>query len=201
MLSIAKTTNKPIPYPDYVIEKNCDCYSFISQQGQTINVRTSLVIKTDKNSNKTVTYILKNPSKANEYESDLTINKVIKAAYKQGASKIFIFNVLPFYLTDSNQLIAFVKKLKKNESSDYDNAVSKNLEVIKNYLVTRSEDEFVCAWGSNTTDEENLNNIIREIIQYRTQVKRIKLIDNYPIHPQGKPIDMDNPFEDLDLKS
>lgn len=199
MLSIAKTTNKPIPYPDYVIEKNCDCYSFISQQGQTINVRTSLVIKTDKNSNKTVTYILKNPSKANEYESDLTINKVIKAAYKQGASKIFIFNVLPFYLTDSNQLIAFVKKLKKNESSDYDNAVSKNLDVIKNYLAASTEDEFVCAWGSNPTDKDNLKNIISAIKQHRVQVKKIKLEDDFPVHPQGKPIDMKNPFEPLNL--
>ncbi|WP_024428292.1 DUF1643 domain-containing protein [Bacillus safensis] len=199
MLSIAKTTNKPIPYPEYVIEKNCDCYSFISQQGKTINVRTSLVIKTDKNSNKIVTYILKNPSKANEYESDLTINKVIKAAYKQGASKIFIFNVLPFYLTDSNQLIAFVKKLKRNESSDYDNAVSKNLDVIKNYLATSTEDEFVCAWGSNPTDKGNLKNIISAIKQHRVQVKKIKLEDNFPVHPQGKPIDMKNPFEPLNL--
>lgn len=188
-------------YAKYVKDIDCDCYSFKSSKGETVNVRTSLLITTDNETNKTVTYVLKNPSIANEHESDLTINKVIKAAYKQGASKIYIFNALPFYLTDSNQLISFVKKLKKNESRDYFNAVSKNLEVIKNYLDTRSEDEFVCAWGSNTTDEENLNNIIREIIQYRSQVKRIKLIDNYPIHPQGKPIDMDNPFEDLDLKS
>ncbi|WP_255233845.1 DUF1643 domain-containing protein [Bacillus altitudinis] len=199
MLPIAKTTNKPTPYPNYVIEKNCDCYSFISQQGKTINVRTSLVIKTDKNSNKIVTYILKNPSKANEYESDLTINKVIKAAYKQGASKIFIFNVLPFYLTDSNQLIAFVNKLKKNESSDYDNAVSKNLDVIKNYLAASTEDEFVCAWGSNPTDKGNLKNIISAIKQHRVQVKKIKLEDDFPVHPQGKPIDMKNPFEPLNL--
>ncbi|MFP3513880.1 DUF1643 domain-containing protein, partial [Peribacillus sp. SIMBA_075] len=85
--------------------------SFVSQQGKTINVRTSLVIKTDKDTNKVITYILKNPSKANEHESDLTINKIIAAAYKQDASKIFIFNVLPFYLTDSNQLISYVKKL------------------------------------------------------------------------------------------
>ncbi|MFP3417960.1 DUF1643 domain-containing protein [Bacillus sp. SIMBA_154] len=199
MLSIAKTSNKSISYPEYVIEKNCDCHSFVSQQGKTINVRTSLVIKTDKDTNKVITYILKNPSKANEHESDLTINKIIAAAYKQDASKIFIFNVLPFYLTDSNQLISYVKKLMKNDKSEYDTVVFKNLDVIKNYLATRSEDEFVCAWGSNTTDEGNLNNIISAIKQYRVQVKKIKLVDDFPVHPQGKPIDMDDPFEPLDL--
>lgn len=186
-------------YAKYVKDKDCDCYSFKSSKGETVNVRTSLLITTDNETNKTVTYVLKNPSKANEHESDLTINKAIKAAYKQGASKIFIFNVLPFYLTDSNQLIAFVKKLKKNESSDYNNAVSKNLEVIKNYLATRSEDEFVCAWGSNPTDKGNLKNIISAIKQHRVQVKKIKLEDDFPVHPQGKPIDMKNPFEPLNL--
>ncbi|MGM0968592.1 MAG: DUF1643 domain-containing protein [Bacillota bacterium] len=199
MLNIASAKSKPINYPSYVKSVQCDCYSFLSQSGKTINIRTSLVIKTTNNTNKVITYVLKNPSKADEFQSDLTINKVIAAAYNKGAEEIVIFNVLPFYLTDSNQLITYLNELMENDKKDYDDAVLKNLDVIRNYLATRSEDEFVCAWGSNTTDEGNLNNIISAIKQYRVQVKKIKLVDDFPVHPQGKPIDMDDPFEPLDL--
>ncbi|WP_342498195.1 DUF1643 domain-containing protein [Bacillus sp. FSL M8-0350] len=199
MLNIASAKRKPIKYPSYVKSVQCDCYSFLNQNRKTINIRTSLVIKTTNNTNKVITYVLKNPSKADKFQSDLTINKVIAAAYNKGAEEILIFNVLPFYLTDSNQLITYLNELMENDKKDYDDAVLKNYTVIEKYLTTKSEDVFICGWGSNTTDAKNLENIEQLIKKHRVKVNKFKQIDDFPIHPQGKPIDKNDPFEPLDL--
>ncbi|MCP9283538.1 DUF1643 domain-containing protein [Bacillus safensis] len=167
------------------------------ENNQIIDARYSLKLKTNNDSNNEITFILKNPSHANTQISDATVNKVIDVAYSKGASVINIFNVLPFYLTNANDLPGFVRDLKEQNNDIYKNALLKNISAIEDHLKNISDDTVVCCWGSGLVDIENLNAIEGLVKSSREIVYRVKIKDNFPPHPQRISVDPKNPFEPL----
>lgn len=95
---------------DTLIEKN-----IISIKVEyNFSIRNYLKINLNKDVNKKLAIILMNPSKATDKESDQTVSEVLEFAKKE-YKEVIIFNVLPFYGTDSDDLSPLFKEDSKKE--------------------------------------------------------------------------------------
>lgn len=114
-----------------------------------IKVRYSLKIYLkNKKSSDEVTVIMMNPSKANKYQSDRSVNKVINFVdkYMPKYSCISIVNILPFYGTRSKNLNGNIERIIKVKGQNYlDNILNKNIKEIKS--VTKESSKVIMAWG------------------------------------------------------
>lgn len=97
------------------------------------------------NSYKTVIVILKNPSKADKKQCDITISKVCNAAKRNGYSIVKIYNMFPYKSTSAKNLKGFI------ESEKYYKYMEINNEYIKNAII--ETDDVVFAWGTNTISQ------------------------------------------------
>lgn len=112
------------------------------------NKRYLLEIPLTNKENKRVLIILKNPSKANESVSDLTIDRVLTFCNNEGYSKVYIMNLFSYYSTDPNGITKLI------DDGKFEFAVGeKNNEILKKVL--EDIDEVIVAWGGNSINRKH----------------------------------------------
>lgn len=132
-----------VRYPSFVTKVNCDKRKL----GNGIFIRSYLDVRFSIGNNRkstVITYIMMNPSKADNDISDLSVNAVIKLSYnlacKQGIGnvKVNIVNLFPFYETNSKKLY---EKLERYAEKEY------IINVIIEERINES-DTIIFAWGN-----------------------------------------------------
>jgi hypothetical protein len=125
--------------------------------------------------NKTLTFIMLNPSTANEIDNDPTITRCIKYACKWGFDRLFVVNLYAYRATDPREL-AMLKLFPpvgpKNDS-------------FINYAFVNSE-QIVAAWGGNLLKDgpDRVKRIIELAARARKQIFCLKVNqDGNPAHP------------------
>ncbi len=124
----------PHRYPDFVTDVK------IESKG---NKRYALIVTVDSHKPETLVVIQKNPSKATEHISDLTINRVIQFIKKNvnnhplldRCGKIIFMNLISIYETYS-------EKLKMSQHGIFDQS---NMEIIDTYCNKHSN--VIIGWG------------------------------------------------------
>ena len=77
-------------------------------------IRYSLDIETEKSDGSSVLCIMMNPSKADENESDASVNKVIEF-FKEDYKIIKICNLIPFFLTNPSEMNQLLEKFQEEK--------------------------------------------------------------------------------------
>jgi len=154
------------------------------------NLRYLLEVPLRNKSNRSVLVIMKNPSKADQYESDLTIDRVLKFCHSKQYSKVYIMNLYAYYSTDSNGIANLIKKNQEML------AIGSRNDMLLREISQKVEDVIV-AWGSNTfgcTDKykkriKQVTRIIRGKNLY--YVESISKCRWYPKHAQVWSVNQD----------
>lgn len=127
--------------------------------------------------NKIALVIMKNPSKANEDESDQTVNRVLEVMYKSGYGKCYIMNLIPYYATDS----ARVADIAENDEEVYE----LNDKLLKEKI--ESATRIFVAWGGKSSFNNDFYNKRVEKIKSLLKGKEVycykKNNNGTPIHP------------------
>lgn len=146
----------------------------INYEIRNCRVRTLLNITTNRNNEKSVLCIMMNPSKADEDQSDNSVNKVIKY-FRDSYGFINIVNLFPFYETESPKLSELINKIKKEP--EFNKIIKTNLCKIKTEI-NRAE-KIVLAWGDPANDEitQMHYSISREIFSYIADKENIYVFD------------------------
>lgn len=195
-------------YPHYV-KTPVKCV--IKELNSNISSRRVLTAKLKNNFNKSILFILMNPSKANEYESDRTINKCASIAFNDlrhlEVGKFCIVNVYPFYESDSTKLETLLNKVRSTSRSFYFKELIRNLQTIES-RVKRSDYVLLGTGGIPKTITNKreykfiLNTIVSYIETYRETVflvssnkynNRFIYNDEFSYHicPKGNPNTID----------
>lgn len=137
-------------YPNYV--NKIECFAI-----HNLRVRFLLTIETNCAQNRSILVVMKNPSKANQFQSDKTINNVIKNLYLQ-YNKIYIANLFPYYSTKANGLLAYFDD--DNQTIQFFNKL-----IIQKYSLMVND--ILIGWGTNTIGmkQKDYDSIIYEIMQ------------------------------------
>lgn len=95
--------------------------------------------------NNTALVIMKNPSKANGIHSDKTVNNVLQfCKYRYGS--VYMFNVFPFYSTNSDEPNTIIRN-----SPNFEEIMQENMEYLEKKL--KLADDIIVAWGRNEKKE------------------------------------------------
>ncbi|MCY7542403.1 DUF1643 domain-containing protein [Bacillus safensis] len=189
---------------------SCDCKNTeLSFNNEKVKVRYKLTVcykeKPINDGSEEIIVLLKNPSKANQEDSDRTINKVIKIFDTDTGkvSKLTFLNVFPFYVTDSRQLSPFDKDLIKNDKDKYEEFLKENLKVIKDTLFNSAESKtLICAYGKGVGNKQNLKNVEDLLKKYPSdKLKSFNTDESVPLHPQRLPIDPEKPYKEFKIKN
>lgn len=86
----------------------------------------------------TVTWIMLNPSTADDKVDDATIKRVIAFGKRWGCGTATVVNLFPFRATDP-------KDLKKHDEPD--RVFKTNVDFIEQYTITNKPEYVICAWG------------------------------------------------------
>lgn len=165
-------------YKDYVVKEDIDCKCDLEN-----NLRYLLEVPLVHNTDKSVLVIMKNPSKADRNESDLTINRVLKFCNSKQYSKVYIMNLYAYYSTDPAVIANLIEGDRELEAIGEEN--DSTLEEICDEV-----DEVIVAWGSNTF---GCTSMYKERIRHVTQliagkdlyyVERKSKCGWYPKHAQ-----------------
>lgn len=132
---------RKIKYPPFVNVENVITKPISSDCKYRYVLEIPLTYSKESNC-KTVIVILKNPSKANENESDVTITRVCNAAKENGYSHIKIFNMFPYKSTSAKAVKEFI------ESKKYQKHIDINDKYLKDAVL--QVEDIVFAWGTNT---------------------------------------------------
>lgn len=140
------TVLKQIEYPSFVTNKVCHPVSII----EGVDARYNLTVTINEQYTKVLTYIMMNPSKANNYESDITINKVIKFTanikneiYEVG--KVSIINLFALYEPKSPSLQKLMEQVMQSPTK-YNSYCKSNRRAIEKAI---SDSEYiVLSWGN-----------------------------------------------------
>lgn len=172
-------------YKDYVKKEEIQI-----QVDSSKNLRYLLEVPLINNSNKSVLVIMKNPSLADQYESDRTINNVLKFCHSNQYSKVYIMNLYSYYSTDSNGIANLIKNGQETL------AVGRENDRILQQTTEKVNDVIV-AWGGNTfgcTDKykQRIKQVTR-IIDGKTPhyVEDISKCRWYPKHAQVWSVNQD----------
>ncbi|MGQ7873483.1 DUF1643 domain-containing protein [Bacillus sp. 1A] len=119
-------------YPNYVKTPTHCIINYVNNERLSRNILTAQL----KNKfNKNFLFILMNPSKADEEDSDNTINKCAKIAYHNlmdlKIGEFTIVNAYPFYESDSSKLDNISSNIKEKYCDLYYKELMKNLSYIK----------------------------------------------------------------------
>ena len=107
-----------------------------------IQARFILHIETkNESTEKSILVVMKNPSKATQYQSDKTVNNIIGHLWKD-YSNIYIANLFPYYSTKANGLLSFF------DSQDNDTILTINQKFIEDYEMKAND--ILIGWGTNT---------------------------------------------------
>ena len=111
-------------------------------------IRYLLNIETEKSDGGSALCIMMNPSKADENESDASVNKVIEF-FKKECRTIKICNLIPIYLTKSSEMNKLFDKFQEEKCSEtFDKIMKRNFVTISKEVNELDEDAFVVlAWG------------------------------------------------------
>lgn len=150
-----------------------------------------------------VLVILKNPSKANNIESDHSINNVLKFCEKH-YGKVYIMNIFPFYSTKSEKVKDFIC------SDDYDREMDINSATLKETL--DKVNEIIAAWGGGGTigNKRKYDEVISEVLStIRNSNKKIYYVRErersherkYPWHAQVWAVNKDLMKVELKIKN
>ncbi|WP_196220073.1 DUF1643 domain-containing protein [Terrilactibacillus tamarindi] len=166
----------------------------IEEISDSIQARYILSVKLNHDNNRTIAFILMNPSKATTATSDMTVNKVIKFAYSEGYGKALFFNLFPFYETHSNGLSNIFTAISSLDNHDLDKIFEKNLNHIKLYM--SKADKVVFGWGdpSKNISESLHNKLTQSIIDhckkmnitpyvFKTHYQSLLTLKGSPRHP------------------
>lgn len=140
--------------------------------------------KNSKNTNQ-VLVIMRNPSKANKNESDMTINNVLNFCHDK-YSGVFFANLFPFYETEPNNLKEHIQK------SDYKNLMDRNERAINDLLsVNPIITEVIVAWGTNESNlggkyQEAINCVLQILKNHKKSIFAMRFISSItPWHPRN----------------
>jgi hypothetical protein len=162
-----------IEYPNYV-ETPTKC--LIKELNNSIASRKNLSAKLKNGYDNSVLFILMNPSKANEYESDRTINKCASIAFNDlkqlKIGRFSIVNVYPFYESNSTKLNEVLIKVNKYSRTFGYQELLDNLKVIQNEI--KHSDYIVIGTGGipkTISNQEEYEFILNTIISYAESYK------------------------------
>jgi hypothetical protein len=147
------------------------------------NLRYLIKVPLINNGNKTVLVIMKNPSKADNIQSDMTINNVLNFASMYNYRVVYIMNLYSYYSTDPDMIGNLVRNNKEHFAIG-----EKNDEILKN--VVNKVDEVIVGWGSDsfgcTKKYKDRIRTVTEIIRNKElfYVQSIGGRNWYPRHPQ-----------------
>lgn len=147
------------------------------------NIRYLLKISLKNSTNKKVLVIMKNPSKANNKVSDLTIDRVLTFCNSEGYSEVNIMNLFSYYSTDP----IGIKNLIDN--GQIDDAIGAETDEIMKKVV-KEVDEIIVAWGGNSINrEKHYKNRIKQVANIikgknTYYVQSISKNTYYPRHAQ-----------------
>jgi len=111
-------------------------------------IRYLLKIEIEKNDGGSALCIMMNPSKADENESDASVNKVIEF-FKEGYRTIKICNLIPVYLTKSSEMNQLFDEFQKEKCRDTFCKIMKRNFVTVSRLINELDKDacVVLAWG------------------------------------------------------
>jgi hypothetical protein len=122
-----------------------------------------------------ISFLMLNPSTANEVDNDPTIERCQRRAIAMGYGSMIIVNLFPFRMTDSTQLNTVNNLL--GDASEADNCI---LRAVQASAMT------VCGWGKHPLAVPRGQAVILKLKNARLQdkVKCLQLnADNSPQHP------------------
>jgi hypothetical protein len=132
---------KSINYPPFVEKERIEINRYAEN-------RYSLKIPIGKNK-ENIIVIMKNPSTADEKETDRTIHRVLSYIHKSNneilkdIGTVIILNLMPIYLTESKDL----KNEKESNQAEWQRTEKENLEVIEKFC--KKKDKVIVAWGNH----------------------------------------------------
>lgn len=103
------------------------------------------------NANKKMAIIMMNPSQATDKKSDQTVSEVLRFAKREGYKEVVIFNVLPFYGTNSDDLIPLLKD--ETKKADIETLMENNITEINEKILQEKDIEIFLATGCPKNNE------------------------------------------------
>lgn len=103
------------------------------------------------NANKKMAIIMMNPSQATDKKSDQTVSEVLRFAKREEYKEVVIFNVLPFYGTNSDDLIPLLKD--ETKKADIETLMENNITEINEKILEEKDLEIFLATGCPKNSE------------------------------------------------
>lgn len=160
-------------YP-YYVETPTKC--IIRTLNNNISSRKILIANLRNNYKNSVLFVLMNPSKANEYESDRTINKCASIAFNDlehfKIGKFSIVNLYPFYESNACNLNNVLYNVKKFANTFCYQELLDNLMIIQNEL--KQTDYVIMGTGGipdTITNKDEYDFILSTIVSYAESYK------------------------------
>ena len=158
-----------IAYPNFVIGRP---YTESEEITPTIRTRNILSVRISK-SEKKLLCIMMNPSNANSYESDQTVNRILQLLnHKQQVGIVEIVNLYPVYKTESSALYQTLREvLNTIGKENYIKLLERNNDLIVSKL--NEADLTVFAWGDppNNMPKTDYNEHARNILRYASMLQ------------------------------
>lgn len=143
-----------IVYPAYATVLNAANPSNRWINNGTVQIRELLEVEIQRNTMKKAMFICMNPSKANNQESDKTINMLLDFVLSE-TTKInslipsvrttIITNLFPYYNTSANNLYTVLENFLANNKQSFNNWQEHNLGIIQKAI--DEVDYVIFAWG------------------------------------------------------
>lgn len=120
-----------------------------------------------------VTFVMLNPSAADEHYNDPTITRVISLAKNWGFGRLFVVNLFAFMTADPNKL-----KLRRDPiGADNDRWID---------FALKQSQTVVLAWGNHGVHQERAKAVLRRLPQERCRVIAVTA-QGQPRHPLYTP--------------
>ena len=124
---------------------------------------------------KAISFLMLNPSTADEMQNDPTIERCQRRAIAMGYGSMIIVNLFPFRMTDSTQLITVADLL--GDAKEADDCIIRAVD---------ASDMTVCGWGKHPLAAPRGQDVLSQLKKANLQdkVKCLQLnADNSPQHP------------------
>lgn len=127
--------------------------------------------------------IMKNPSCADENNSDRTVNNILKFAHENNYTKVHILNLYSLYSTDSKKIKYLVNGDKKLVAVGEDND-----KVIKETI--ENVEDIIIAWGTSPKGmKRSYKERVEEVLRFFKDKNLYYVLEDYheslyPRHPQ-----------------
>lgn len=134
--------NKLIQYSTDVTNVRCDREDLSAE----VMIRTKLELELKCTSTDRTAFIMMNPSKANNDESDDTVNWIVKLICKKNFARLlWVINLFPIYTPNSDNLYTILQSVNNRQK-----IMEKNRDSI-NHIIS-NVNNIVLAWGNVPTN-------------------------------------------------